>query len=145
MMNHEDFVVQNIFGGINNDDSNTCFFIWFGDPYLRIGVPTNFCGAFFPLSPDLSSKVIIRSKSIVDKVNFLSGTKSIKTGNEHFDAKAIISGSLDPTVNRLLSKAKVQNKILDALSISANMTISMNAFNLDFVPELKVVRVLLLI
>ena len=35
---------------IPNNSENTSFFIWFSDPYAKIGSPTIFCGAFIPLS-----------------------------------------------------------------------------------------------
>ncbi len=54
-----------------NNINKTSFFVWFSDPYARIGLFTNFCGAFIPISAGIKSKINIRSKYILDNFNFL--------------------------------------------------------------------------
>jgi hypothetical protein len=41
---------------VPNNTENTSYFIWFSDPYAKIGLPTIFCGAFIPLSPKIKSR-----------------------------------------------------------------------------------------
>ena len=86
-----------------NNANKTSFFIWYGDPYARIGLPTNICGAFIPLPSRVKSKLNIRARYIFDRFNLFSKTKSNKIGNEHFDSKVIISGNVDPSAKRLLA------------------------------------------
>lgn len=120
-----------------NNATKTSFFIWFSDPYAKIGFPTNFCGAFIPISERIKSKLNIRAKYILDNINFLSKTKANKIGNDYFDSKVIISGNVDTAAKRLLANSKVQHQILSAFEIASFINVSINEYNIDFVPELK--------
>ena len=122
---------------VPNNSENTSFFIWFSDPYTKIGSPTIFSGAFIPLSSRIKSRINIRNKNILDKLNRFSKTKFNKIGNEHFDSKVVISGIVDSAVKRLLSRSKIQDQLLKALEIETFMNISLNEYKIDFVPELK--------
>ena len=122
---------------IPNNFEKTCFFIWFSDPYAKIGCPTIFCGAFIPLSSRIKSRINIRNKNILDKFNIFLDTKTNKIGNEHFDSRVVITGNINTPAKRLLSQSKIQNQLLKALEIARFMNISINEYNIDFVPELK--------
>jgi len=122
---------------VPNNSEKTSFFIWFSDPYSKIGMPTIFSGAFIPLSSRIKSKVNIRNKNILDKLNILSKTKSNKIGNDRFDSKVVISGDVDSSVKRLLSQSRIQDQLLKALEIEQFMNISLNEYKIDFIPELK--------
>jgi len=122
---------------VPNNSEKTSFFIWFSDPYTKIGLPTIFSGAFIPLSSRIKSRINIRNKNILDKLNILSKTKSNKIGNDHFDSKVVISGNVDSSVKRLLSQSRIQDQLLKALEIEQFMNISLNEYKIDFVPELK--------
>lgn len=125
---------------IPNNPENTSFFIWFSDPYAKIGQPTIFCGAFIPLSSEINpitigSKINIRSKNVLDKLKVFSKTNKLR--NNRFDSKVIISGIIDAATKRLLSQTRVQDQLLKALEIDSRMNISINEYKLDFVPELE--------
>jgi len=119
---------------IPNNPEKTSFFIWFNDPYSKIGQQVIFSGAFIPISSRIKSKLYIRNSFFLDKLNFFS--KAIKLGNRHFDSSVTISGDMDAESKRLLSHSKIQNQILKALEIESHICVSINEFNLDFVPEL---------
>ncbi len=122
---------------VPNNPEKTSYFIWYGDPYARIGYPTIFSGAFIPLSSRIKSRINIRNKNILDKLNIFSKTKANKTGNEYFDSKVVLSGNIDTATKRLLSHARIQDQLLNALDIERFMNISLNEYKIDFVPELK--------
>ena len=122
---------------VPNNSEKTSFFIWFSDPYTKIGLPTIFSGAFIPLSSRIKSRINIRNKNILDKLNIFSKTKSNKIGNDRFDSKVVISGNVDSSVKRLLSQSRIQDQLLKALEIEQFMNISLNEYKIDFVPELK--------
>ena len=122
---------------VPNNSEKTSFFIWFSDPYSKIGMPTIFSGAFIPLSSRIKSRVNIRNKNILDKLNILSKTKSNKIGNDRFDSKVVISGDVDSSVKRLLSQSRIQDQLLKALEIEQFMNISLNEYDIDFIPEFK--------
>jgi len=120
---------------IPNNPENTSYFIWFSDPYAKIGMPTIYSGAFIPLPSKIKSKFNIRKKNILDKLNIFTKTTSNKIGNDHFDSKVVISGNIDSSVKRLLSQSSIQDELLKALEIDQFMNISLNEYNIDFIPE----------
>ena len=122
---------------VPNNPENTSYFIWFSDPYAKIGLPTIFSGAFIPLSSRIKSRINIRNKNILDKLNIFSKTKSNKIGNYRFDSKVVISGNVDSSVKRLLSQSRIQDQLLKALEIEQFMNISLNEYKIDFIPEFK--------
>ena len=63
---------------IPNNHEHTSYFIWFSDPYAKIGQPTIFCGAFIPISSKIKSSISIRSKNILDKLSMFSKAKANK-------------------------------------------------------------------
>ena len=119
------------------DSSRNNCFVWVSDPLARIGYPTVFSGAFIPLSSRIKSKLNIRSRNVLDKFSFLAKSKTYSTGSKKFDSQVVIKGDIDSAEKRLLSQPKVQDQMLKALGIASNMTISINEYNVDFVPELK--------
>lgn len=121
-----------------NDARKTSFFVWFNDPYTKtIGQTVIFSGAFIPLSSRIKSRLEIRNRFILDKLNFFSKSKSNKTGNGAFDSKATILGDFDGAAKRLLLRADIQKQILLALDIRPHYHVSINQPQIDFVPELK--------
>lgn len=124
------------FAYMANDLSKSNYFVWLNDPYARVGYPTIISGAFIPISSKVNSKLNIRSKNILDKVNIFSKKKGNRIGVDNFDSKVVITGDIDSTMKRLLSKSRIQSQLLKALDIATFMTISINEYNINFVPEL---------
>ena len=121
---------------IPNNSGNTSFFIWFNDPYFKIGQSTIFSGAFIPLSSRIKSRLYIRNRTILDKLSVFSKTKAGKIGSGNFDSKVVISGDIDAAAKRLLSQSSIQTQILKALDIASFTNVSINPHKIDFVPEL---------
>jgi hypothetical protein len=119
------------------NSSRNNFFVWQSDPHARIGYPTIFSGVFIPLSSRIKSRLNIRNRNILDKLNFSAKSKSNKIGSEYFDSKTVINGNIDSAERRLLSQPRIQDNIIKALGLAKYMTISINEYNVDFVPELK--------
>ncbi len=119
---------------IPNNPDRSSFFIWFNDPYTTIGQTKIFSGAFIPLSSKVKTSLSIRNSIFLDKLNIFS--KDNKTGSSHFDSRVVILGNIDAAAKRILSSSKVQNQILKALEIESYLHVSINHFNIDFVPEL---------
>jgi hypothetical protein len=122
---------------IPNNAEKTSFFIWFSDPYARVALSTVFCGAFIPVSSKIKGKVNIRKKSVLDKLDFLSKTKKNKIGINYFDNKVVIKGDLGVEEKKFLAHSRIQHYLLEAFDSDSLVNISLNEFNLDFVPELK--------
>ena len=122
---------------IPNNSEKTSFFVWFNDPYSTIGQTTIFSGAFIPLSSKVRTSLRIRNRYTLDKLNLFTQLKDNKIGNSHFDSRVVISGNLDIATKRILSSSKVQKQILRAMEIESYFHISINHFNIEFVPELN--------
>lgn len=122
---------------IPNNADRTSFYFCYSDPYGSFANPIIYSGAFIPLPSNIKSKVNIRNKNVIDRLNVLSKNKDNNLGNENFDKKVLISNTLDAATKRLLSSSKLQTLLLEALSIDKSIIISINEHNVDFVPELK--------
>ena len=119
------------------DNSNTNFFIWYSDPFTRGGIPTDFCGAFIPISSQTKAELNIRKKYFIDKLNIFSDSKS-NIGSRDFRSKVIMKGDINNTeIIKLLSHSRAQGQILKVLDMEMLINISINEFNIDFIPELK--------
>jgi hypothetical protein len=122
---------------ISNNHLRETFFVWFGNPYENIGIPTVFCGAFIPLPFQYDSKLNIRKKNILDKISLFDKNKNNILGNDSFDKKVIIKGDVDSKTKRLLANTKLQKCLLSALDLNTLINISIDENEIDFVPELK--------
>ena len=122
---------------VPNNPEKTSYFIWYSDPYAKIGYPTIFSGAFIPLSSRIKSRINIRNRNILDSLNIFSKSKADKIGSKYFDSKVVITGNIDTSVKRFLSQSRIQDQLLKALKIESYMNISLNEYKIDFVPGLK--------
>lgn len=122
---------------IPNNEEKTSFFIWFSDPYARIGISTVFCGAFIQIPSKVKAKINIRKKTILDKIDVFSRSKANKIGNDFFDLKVVMKGIPGPAEKRFLSHSRMQDQVLNALEIEGILNISLNEFKIDFIPELE--------
>jgi len=122
---------------IPNNAENKSFFIWFSDPYARVGQSTVFCGAFIPIPAKIKGKITIRKKSFLDNLDVFSSTKKNKTGTNYFDNKVVIKGNFGIEERKFLNHSRIQHYILEALESYNLLNISINEFKIDFVPELK--------
>lgn len=112
------------------------YFAWFSDHYSKVGEFQVFCGAFIPIDIPKSVKINIRERNILDKLNPFEN-KGILTGYDHFDAQVIITSNSESEAKRLLSKARLQNAILEALNINSILQVSINEVKVDFVTPLE--------
>jgi hypothetical protein len=112
-----------------------CFLIGFHDP-KSFNENELFFGVFFPLPLSKTSKINIRKKDILDKLNPFKHN-IYKTDSDNFDSLTVITGN-DNTLNgKLLSNSHIQQLIIDSLNISELINIGLNEFDLDFVPAFE--------
>ena len=60
-----------------------------------------------------------------------------KTGIEYLDGKVVIKGDLNQADKKFLAHSRIQNYFLEALESETLVNISLNEYNVDFIPELK--------
>jgi hypothetical protein len=63
--------------------------------------------------------------------------KTFKTGNDDFDASAIISGNDETLVVKYFLQYNIQNLVLDSLNIRDAMIIGINEIDPDFIAAFK--------
>lgn len=116
---------------------NSSYFIWFSDAYAKVGDHLTFCGAFIPLESNIQSKISIRRRNVLDRLSLFSGKNTNKTGDGYFDSKVVVSGTMDSPTKSLLSQPRLQEELLSAMKMESFLNISINQFDIDFVPELQ--------
>lgn len=120
-----------------NNENESSFFIWYSDPYLRIGQSSVFSGAFISLPEKLGARMNMRRRNVLDKISLFSSNKQNRIGKPYFDSKVFMTGELDTGVKRFLSSARIQEQIIKALQIEKYMNVWMNEYPIAFVPGLK--------
>lgn len=118
----------------NTEESS--FLVGFTDP-KSFGENALYFGVFFPFAVSKTSNAIARKKDILDKINLLAKHKPLKTGNDLFDSKIYIAGNDENILTKCFSRVNVQQLVLETMAIENGINISINAFEIDFVPALK--------
>jgi len=107
---------------IPNNPEKSSFYMCFNDKYYQIAESTVYCGSFIPLPSKTKSRVILRSRNILDKLNVFSKSNGI--GVSYFDSNVVISGDVDQELKKILYKSKVQKEIIDALKIESKRQVA---------------------
>ncbi len=121
---------------MHNNILDKNLFVWYGNPYEEFGTHTIFCGAVAPIDFPKSEKIKIRKRFIVDKLHLIKEPQVFKSGSPSFDSKVVISGNNGSFSQKLFANVHLQHLIIEALKVDEFITISINGYNLDFVPEL---------
>ncbi len=122
---------------IPNNSHEKTYFVCFSDQ-KKFGELANFSGVFFPLSVSKSSKIRIRKKNILDRLNpFFKPTSKYKSGNRRFDSNIVISENDLLTTKRILNNKESHDLIKKVFKFDERLRIAINEVNVDFVPELK--------
>lgn len=122
---------------ISDRNKESCYFICFWDPFLKIAEYTNFSGIFFPISNSLNQAFTIRKRNILDNLNLLSGKSFDKTGLAEFDSKVVIKNFNHSPLPKLFHHSKAQYLMVQALNIKNALKIGMNLVDVGFVPALN--------
>jgi len=125
------------FAYIPNNANETSYFVLSGDPYNSVDKLNTFCGVYFPLEIPLSTKINLREKNILDKINPFLSSKILKTGYANFDSLVVATGNSVHLVKKYLHDVRFNDVVVDTLSKSPELNFSINESNVDFVPALK--------
>jgi len=125
------------FAYIPNNANETSYFVLSGDPYNSVDKLNTFCGVYFPLEIPLSTKINLREKNILDKINPFLSSKILKTGYANFDSLVVATGNSVHLVEKYLHDVRFNDVVVDTLSKSPELNFSINESNVDFVPALK--------
>ena len=121
---------------IPNNPEKSSFYVCVNDKYSKIGESTVYSGSFIPLPSKTKSRVTLRKRNILDKLNIFSKPNGI--GVSYFDSNVVISGDIDQELKKILYRSQVQKEIIDALKIESNTEILIGQYRIDFIPELSI-------
>lgn len=121
---------------IQNNEKSNCYYVCYKNPesFNEFAI---YCGLFIPISISPSTKLNIKKKDILDKLNPFLAKKCLKIGNSNFDSKVIITSNNLTEIKRLFSSTKIQNLVLKALNIQETINIGINEIDIEFSSELK--------
>ncbi len=119
------------------NENKTSFFVLFSDPYYTIGQYTVFCGVFTELPFQIEGKVNIRKRNIIDKLNPFEKRVNADFVSNRFSKNTVLFYEYESDLRKLLNNVMVEERILDVVDKSDLMHVSINEYNVDFVPELK--------
>jgi hypothetical protein len=119
-----------------NDVNEGSYFVCFGDS-REFGNYAVFSGVFTSIDIPSSSRIIVRNKDILDKLNPFGKKKYCKTGIPTFDAMTRIEANDPVMVKKIFQERKMQNLVKHAIKLDPGIIISINDADVDFVPGLK--------
>ncbi len=121
---------------ISESVHNDCYYACFQDS-RRDTSDLLFSGVFFPIPEAYSKKVYIRSKDIIDKLIGIIRKPEVQTGYPGFDSKTKIKTNDVAMAMRIVGRRKIQDLILKALALYEGLIISVNDYEVDFIPSMK--------
>ena len=121
---------------ISESTANDCYYACFQDP-RRDTHDLLFSGVFFPLPEIFSGNASIREKDFIDKINGVFRKPKVRTGSLRFDSKAVIKTNDPPMAQRVFGQRRLQDVILKALTLYEGLIISVNDYDVNFIPSLK--------
>lgn len=114
------------------------------EPYLvnycdmaSIGDNSMFSGLFFPIDFPVETRIKLRQKNVLDKMNLFSRKTEFKTQSKKFDSKVIIEESAEKSFTKLFYSHGVQTLILDIFKLDPRLKLCVNHIDVGIVLELK--------
>ncbi|RUT78172.1 hypothetical protein [Ancylomarina longa] len=119
---------------IPNNKGRSSYFVCFDDS-RRMNRYARYSGVFFPIELSKSTKICIRKKDIVDKLNFFTKTNRCKIGQESFDSHVIYEEFDSIRNNQIFTNTKIQDLIRKAFVLK--LRVGVNMLLVDFVPGFR--------
>jgi hypothetical protein len=114
------------------------------EPYLvnycdmaGIGDNSMFSGLFFPIDFPVETRIKLRQKNVLDKMNLFSRKSEFKTQSKKFNSKVIIEESDERSFMKLFYSHGVQTLILDIFKLDPRLKLCVNHIDVGIVSELK--------
>lgn len=121
---------------IHNQASPTNFFISYCD-LKGFGDNAFYSGLFFELPAPQSSRIKVREKDILDKLNPFLKQSSYKSRIHDFDTQVVITENDYSWSNKIFHNTRIQNAILEIFKLDKRIRIGVNAIELKHEPSLK--------
>ena len=122
-------IIYNLFENEAYFVSN-CDMAAFGDSAM-------YSGFFFPVEFPSSTRVKIRQKNILDKMNLFSKKSEFKTQSKKFDSKVMIEENDERASGKLFYSQSIQNLILEIFKLDLRLKLCVNHIDTGIVSDLK--------
>jgi len=121
---------------IPNNKNSHVYFVSFLDN-KRFDDFANFSGIFFPIPIPPSSKIEIRKKNILDKLNPFFKKSGFETGNNEFDSEIVITENVSFEEEQIFNNRKIQTQVLKIFELDETLKITINQADINFVPSFE--------
>ncbi|RXQ91513.1 hypothetical protein EO244_12245 [Ancylomarina salipaludis] len=121
---------------ISGSDDDEVYFVNYCD-MAGIGDSAMYSGFFFPIAFPSSTRIQVRQKNILDKVNPFSKKSEFTTQSKQFDSKVYIEENDECSAGKLFYSQSTQSAILEIFDLDPRIKLCVNHINVDIVSELK--------
>lgn len=111
-------------------------FICYGDSKV-FGNGAFFSGLFFPISSLNSTRIGIRQKYILDKLNPFLKKSPYKSRLPNFTSKVIITENDIHFTNKILDNEKIQSLIIQALDLDGRIRVGVNNIDINAIQDVN--------
>ncbi|MDE5422839.1 hypothetical protein L3073_11525 [Ancylomarina sp. DW003] len=102
-----------------------------------IGDNSMFSGLFFSVDFPVTTRVKLRQKNVLDKMNLFSRKSEFKTQSKKFDSKVVIEENDERAFGKLFYSHGIQTLILDIFKLDPRLKLCVNHIDAGIVPDLK--------
>ncbi len=121
---------------INSNTNDKVSFICYGDS-KAFGNTAFFSGLFFPISTSSSTRIGIRQKNILDKLNPFLEKSSYKSRFPNFTSKVIITENDIHFTNKILDNERIQSLIIKALALDGRIRVGVNNIDINAIQDVN--------
>ena len=119
----------------DNEDSSLAF-VSYGDTQA-FGDNTIYSGLFFPISSPNSSKILIRKKNILDKLNPFLKHSNHSDGFSDFNSSVVITDNDYAETTKIFGNKEVQYLTKKAFNLDERIRVGINNFEIEVLPDFK--------
>ena len=133
-INPRNLVKQHVI--ISSSTKDEPYFVNYCD-MAGIGDNSMFSGLFFSIDFPTETRVKLRQKNVLDKMNLFSRKSLFKTQSNKFNSKVIIEESDERSFGKLFNSHGTQTLILDIFKLDPRLKLCVNYIDVGIVSELN--------
>ncbi len=133
-INPRNLVMQHVI--ITSSTNDEPYFVNYCD-MAGIGDNAMYSGFFFPIDFPVETRVKLRQKNILDKMNLFSRKLEFKTQSKKFSSKVVIEESDESSFAKLFHSHGVQSLIMDIFKLDPRLKLCVNHIDVGIVSEFK--------
>lgn len=112
------------------------YFVNYSDS-KKYGLNAMYSGFFFEINAPKESSIIIRKKSILDKLNPFSKKNIFSRKFHEFSSKVVAEGTDVDLATKIFDNMDIQDLTIKTLNLDQRIMLGLNNIEIDIIPELK--------